>query len=386
MENNFDIKKYDKKVALGYKKIAELNFSGKNISEIASLLCAELYFYGALKKMPENAENVAAALREKTADCKNSLTRENAFAYSEALFALTEYYAAFGGDDERLSAVKIAEAFAEKFAFEAVDEKKNGGVNGETACGLFYSDCDEKAFACMRGFVDYTCVFGDKKLTGLIGCGINAFSSRDIKGEDFSLLSAVRFLEGTLAYSVYSGDGGLTGFVASLAERCFACGLGLNYSAKKSFAQTEGQSDTSAAASLFSLYLKLYSISGETKFRDYARRLWFNGLQFCQREDGGAGEDFLVTKENLELKVATYEDFTASCLYSEALCAYAANKKYFENFGDGITRDRLGRIFMGDKLFVRDQSGFFGKDLIEVPTMTAFDKETALQLRLKVCF
>ena len=68
MENNFDIKKYDKKVALGYKKIAELNFSGKNISEIASLLCAELYFYGALKKIPENAENVAAALREKTAE------------------------------------------------------------------------------------------------------------------------------------------------------------------------------------------------------------------------------------------------------------------------------------------------------------------------------
>lgn len=389
MENNFDIKKYDKKVALGYKKIAGLNFNERKTEELSALLCADLYFYGALKKIPEHAEKAVAALCEKTADCRNSLNGENAAVYSEALFALTEYHAAFGGEAERLAASKIAEAFAENFCFETVDEKKpDKKANDEnaTASELFCSDCGENAFACMRGLVDYLCVSGDKKLSGLIKSGINTFFSRDIRGENFSLISAVRFLEGALAYAVYTDDGGLTGFVCSFAERCFIYGLGLNYSAKKSFAQTAGQSDTAATASLFSLFLKLYSVCGETKFRDYARRIWFNGLQFCQREDGGAGEDSLVTEESPELKAATYEDFTASCLYAEALCAYAANKKYFENFGDGITRDRFGRIFMGDKLFVRDQSGFFGKDLIEVPTMTAFDKETALQLRLKVCF
>ena len=37
-------------------------------------------------------------------------------------------------------------------------------------------------------------------------------------------------------------------------------------------------------------------------------------------------------------------------------------------------------------MFARDESEFFGRDLIEIPSLTSFDKETNLQLKLKLNF
>ena len=46
------------------------------------------------------------------------------------------------------------------------------------------------------------------------------------------------------------------------------------------------------------LALELYRITKEDRYRVLARRIWFNGLQFCQRPNGGVGPNTCVDKNN----------------------------------------------------------------------------------------
>ena len=109
-------------------------------------------------------------------------------------------------------------------------------------------------------------------------------------------------------------------------------------------------------------------------------------MQFCQREKGQVGTDVFTTEQNSSLKVARYEiKQITTPLYAIGLKCFAGNKHLFEEAGE-LFKDRRGRYFLGDKMFGRDLSGFFGRDLIEIPTLTAFDSQTAMQLDLKLVF
>lgn len=159
----------------------------------------------------------------------------------------------------------------------------------------------------------------------------------------------------------------------------------LIYSAGENFSACD-RSDPFAAAAWFLFFTLLYKKTGNDLYCHQARRMWFNGLQFCQRENGGVGYDSFVSAADPVLKAETYFEKRLTPLYADALYGYEKNKALFCEEDGEVKKDRYGRYFIGDKLFARDISEFFGNDLIEIPSLTSFDEQTARQLRLKTTF
>ncbi len=158
----------------------------------------------------------------------------------------------------------------------------------------------------------------------------------------------------------------------------------LNYSFSNDMKDTANPATTALA---FKFFTELYTKTCNTKYRYYARRVWFNAMQFCQREKGEVGLDYAPTRENGGiLQVKQYESPYLLPLYALGLCTYVKNKKLFEEEESEVKKDLMGRYVIGDKIFAKDESGFFGNDLIEIPSLTSFDKQTALQLKLKILF
>lgn len=139
--------------------------------------------------------------------------------------------------------------------------------------------------------------------------------------------------------------------------------------------------------------LKLFRLTDDLTYKTLARRIWFNGLQFCQRFNGGAGTNSCVTAENPVLKINSYEaPFCCTMRYAEGLLYAAENEEIFADNGGEIFRDERGRVFMGDKLLAEDLSGLvagerytaFGKELVNIPSLTDYPEETAKAVSLKI--
>lgn len=158
----------------------------------------------------------------------------------------------------------------------------------------------------------------------------------------------------------------------------------LNYSFSNDMNDTANPATTALA---FKFFTELYLKTGNTKYRYYARRIWFNAMQFCQRENGEVGIDYAPKRENGGiLKIKEYDVPYLLPVYALGICTYVKNKKLFEEEESEVKKDLAGRYVIGDKIFAKDESGFFGKDLIEIPSLTSFDKQTALQLKLRLLF
>ena len=386
MENNFDLKKYDKKVALNYNFLASKK--PESFSGAAWALYGETCHFSAGQKFPENADAAFEKIRSclSGGKCGNLNGGKNGdlnggenddfsvTALSEALLAVIEYAVAFGGEGAFLCAEKICVALREK-----IEER-----GAELSAG-------EKCFI-SNAFSAYHCATNDEKAKAECLKILNEFgllsesfakSLAEFLSDEISPEELARLAKSALDMSVSAGEQKYKAFAAEALNYCLTKGLSLNYAAKNSF---KNASYTSAAATsvLFSLCVKFYKITGDGKYSYFARRMWYNGLQFCQRAEGGAGEDSVACGENRYLQVTRYLNDRDGCYLAEALAVYFKNKHIFAESGGDITRDKSGRILMGDKIFAFDESGFFGKDLIEIPTMTAFDKDVALQLRLKI--
>lgn len=423
MEKNFDLKKYDKKVALNYNYLA-----GKNAESFSSAtwaLYGETCHFFAGQKFPENEKK----LLEIISDGLNELNNLSITELAESLITLTEYSVATGDERALACAERVALTLEKKVGkyselspsdaltratFPEGDGKRGENKNADTLpegdggkgenknanaiaeeCGA----CDEKCFA-IDALSGFCCAVNDQKAKQTAQNLLNEFfcaclnfeygESADNSFAYFETLSnkltpegLTRLSRGALNFAVLFENEKLKKFAADALNYCLIKGLSLNYAAKNSFKNAKF---TSAAATsiLFSLCLKFYKITGDNKYSYFARRIWYNGLQFCQRIEGGAGEDSVVSEGDRILQITRYLGERDGGYIAEALAAYLKNKQIFAEAGGEINKDKSGRILMGDKIFVRDESGFFGKDLIEIPTMTAFDKEVALQLKLKL--
>lgn len=365
MENNFDLKKYDKKVALNYNFLA----SAKPNDFLGSVraLYGETCHFSAGQKFPENETALFDAVCFSiNGDGVKDLS---AVELAEALCGITEYAVA-GGSEKALSlAEKIYSLLCAKTNGFACESAAGERCFFAEALSLYFcATNDEKAKdSCLKILNDF----------GAISSFYEALSD-EVSPEEF-----VRLAKSALNMFVATGEQRYKTFAAESLNYCLTKGLSLNYAAKNSFKNAKY---TSAAATsvLFSLCVKFYKITGDGKYSYFARRIWYNGLQFCQRAEGGAGEDSVASGENRYLQVTRYLNDRDGCYLAEALAVYFKNKQIFAESGGDITRDKSGRVLMGDKIFAFDESGFFGKDLIEIPTMTAFDKDVALQLRLKI--
>lgn len=189
---------------------------------------------------------------------------------------------------------------------------------------------------------------------------------------------------GLIRFAEFTNKSAVNCVIGQLFDNFLVSAQSLNYSSAISF-NDKSESDAKATAKSLEVALGLLNNTKDNRYLTIARRIWFNGMQFCQRDMGQVGSD-TFTNENTRLKVKQYQiKQITTPLYATGLKCYNLNKGLFEEEGN-IIKDRRGRIFLGDKMFAKDVSGFFGKDLIEIPTLTAFDKETNLQLDLQILF
>lgn len=376
MENNFDLKKYDKKVALNYRWLGEQKPRG--LGESSAALYGEACHYLYSGKLPQNSGELSAAIRaELSGDCSAYSIK----LLSEAAIALTEYAVCLQQEGD-CSASATALAATERAL-------KQISVRAEI-CGA-----EDKLFALDAAACHYVCAKSDSSLKLY-----NALCELlKIKGDGSRLLvelcggasgqktlsveALVRLCRAIFNIAIYENSAEEQTRAEDILRLCLDAGLTLNYSAKNDYFNPTYASAT-ATAMIFSQCVRFYKLCGEQKYLSAARKIWYNGLQLCQRAEGFAGDDSVVINKSDRLCVTRYACPRASGYYAEALAVYAKNKELFAEAGGDVFRDKSGRIFMGDKIFAREESGFFGKDLIEIPTLTAFDKDVALQLRFNL--
>ena len=138
-----------------------------------------------------------------------------------------------------------------------------------------------------------------------------------------------------------------------------------------------------AVVDSFMLAIRLYKITSDEKYRTLARRIWFNGLDFCQRENGGVGPNTCATVENPVLKISMYEaPFCCTMRYAEGLLEYTRNKDLFEwNPQAEETTDEIGRHFVDDKLIV-----LVNGEKKPIFSCAEFSEEEAKKLELTIVY
>lgn len=138
-----------------------------------------------------------------------------------------------------------------------------------------------------------------------------------------------------------------------------------------------------AVVDSFILATELYYLTGEQDYLTLARRIWFNGLDFCQRSNGGAGPDTCVTPEQPILKVKMYEaPFCCTMRYAEGLLEYSKNKDLFEwDCSAPETTDEYGRHFVDDKLIV-----MYKGEKVPIFSCRDYSEEEAEKIELRVIY
>ncbi|MBE5764915.1 MAG: hypothetical protein E7339_04890 [Clostridiales bacterium] len=242
-----------------------------------------------------------------------------------------------------------------------------------------------RSLSALNGIADFYAITRDKDALLLFNKVITNLNKLNFNNSQDNCYDYLCFISGALKLAQMSDNIAVYEPIARLFDNLCVKAQSLNYGVAISFINKKECSSAATAKSL-EVALTFYALLQDERYKSLARRIWFNGLQFCQREKGQTGADTFTTEDAPNLKVSRYEvKQIVTPLYAIALKCYAANKELFEESGE-LFKDRRGRYFIGDKMFARDVSGFFGRDLIEIPTLTAFDSQTAIQLDFKLTF
>lgn len=359
---------YDKKLVKHYANLCEITKrKGNELSATSfDLITAFCLYFKNAKKPAYNAEKIIDSLKDSFLMENFSVsTSDDLLKTSSALYALANYKLAtsnseYDGFTEQLFALLLSGA---SDALNSEDSK------------LFYS-----GLSCLNAISSYDGL--NKSCLGkqfYLLCKQKLANKNPIADNapcDLLLLCAI----GAFYYEKQDK----LQLCESIFESICYNALSINFAIGKSLLSPQVSSPSATALAL-KLCTLLYHHTGKDLYRFMLRRIWFNGMQFCQRPNGGVGYDSFVLSGQT-LGVISYEQDELSPVYAEGLSLYCKHQELFCEKDGEVIKDSFGRYFIDDKMFARDVSGFFGKDLIEIPSLTSFDKETALQLKLKLNF
>lgn len=253
------------------------------------------------------------------------------------------------------------------------------------------------AFIPIDGLAHYYAVTRDKSLEMLLNYAIWQFMSLDkirLGMQTHATLTAAR---GILKYYEVSKYKEHLEYVKDIFDLYITHGMTATYENYNWFGDLHEKNWTEPCAVVDSLILalELHRITREKKYAVMARRIWFNGLQFCQRPNGGAGPNTCVDRNAPYLQISFYEAQQCCTMrYPEGLYWYQKNSKLF-HWQDGTPVWEDGRYFVDDWLLAEDVNDVFpahkhyeidGKRLIRIPSLTATDESTARKACLRVIF
>lgn len=287
--------------------------------------------------------------------------------HSWLLRGLLEYWQITGSAEAKKYADGIVEGLflpAEKhyhlYPADRIPEKQgnvSGSRSGE-APGWRLSTDRGCAFMCIDGLSEYYRLTGDRRVRNMLCTIIGKYLEIDFGGQKLQTHAVLSAARGILTLYSATGDEKLLADAETVFAQYIKNGMTLTYENFNWFGRPDSWTEPCAVVDSFILALRLHGISGRDEYLRLARRIWFNGLSFCHRANGGAGPNTCVTEENRVLKVSMYEaPFCCTMRYCEGLVYADRYRSLLTQEPAQITTDRHGRRFIGDRLLVKNAAG-----------------------------
>ena len=311
--------------------------------------------------------------------------------HSWFLRGLIEYSIAFNSTFAKEVAKSTVEnlylPIAEWYERYPIDRNKiDGDVSGHSAerlNGWKLSTDVGCAFMCVDGLAHYFALTKDKKVKEFLDKVIGVFDSLDKVKLGFQTHTTLSCVRGILKLFETTGEEKYFNIAKRTFDEYLNCGMTLTYQNYNWYGRKDSWTEPCAVVDSFILATEIYKITRIEKYLTVARRIWFNGLQFCQRNNGGAGTDSCATKEFPFLKMNTYEaPFCCTMRYSEGLLEYLKNKELFGWDSNATEKiDQEGRRFVDDKLIV-----LLNGQKVPIFSCVDLDREQIEKVQLKIIF
>ena len=259
-----------------------------------------------------------------------------------------------------------------------------GGVSGDVVDvmdGWKLSSDVGCAYMCVDGLAHYYAYTKDEKCLRFLQEVIAVFRETDFVKYGFQTHTTLSCLRGILKLYEITERQEYLNLVQEKFSLYLRFGMTLTYENYNWFGKEDSWTEPCAVVDSLLLSSKLYEITKEERYLTLARRIWLNGLQFCQRENGGAGPNQCVTLNQPILKISMYEaPFCCTMRYTEGLLEYHKHPDLFEwDATKEVVQDELGRKFVDDRLLVECA----GK-IRPIFSCNTIEKEVAEGLELKI--
>ncbi|MBR2968474.1 MAG: hypothetical protein IKC36_01375 [Clostridia bacterium] len=264
----------------------------------------------------------------------------------------------------------------------------DGGVFGnctEIISGWKLSTDIGCAFMCFDGLAKYYQKTSDARVKSFLDTGIELFKTIDLVKYKFQTHTSLTFLRGVLTLYQVTGDASYLDLVKEKFLFYVKNGMTLTYENFNWFGREDTWTEPCAVTDSLILSIELFKETGEEQYKTLARRIWFNGLQFCQRINGGAGPNTCVTPSQPILSTSPrfYEAHLCCTMrYAEALLYFSKNEPLFTwNENGDATADEYGRRFIDDVLLVKVNGA-----VTPIFSCNTIEREQAEKLQLLVIF
>ena len=273
---------------------------------------------------------------------------------------------------------------ADKYKDYPLTREKQGGVSGNITAiknGWKLSSDVGCAFMCVDGLAHYYKHTKDARVKEFLDKVLAFFETIDYVAIGFQTHTTLSCARGILTLYHATGEKKYLELAQSIFAQYVQYGMTLTYENFNWFGCEDTWTEPCAIVDSFILATELYKITKKSEYRMWARRIWFNGMQFCQRKNGGAGPNTCVTAKQPILQISLYEaPFCCTMRYAEGLLEYTKNKELFAWDKEAeIETDVYGRKFVDDKLLVMQDDKI-------VPLFSGHTLEEGSQISLKVIF
>ncbi|MBQ8320066.1 MAG: glycoside hydrolase family 127 protein [Clostridia bacterium] len=264
-------------------------------------------------------------------------------------------------------------------------EKGIGGVSGTNAKvlnGWQTSSDIGCAYMSVDGLAKYYQLTKDQTTRKLLDKVIETFVATDFVKYGFQTHTTLTCIRGILTMYEATGEEKYLSIVKEKFALYIRHGMTLTYENFNWFGREDTWTEPCAVVDSLILATELYKITNDREYLTLARRIWFNGLQFCQRDHGGAGPNTCITETQRTLKVSMYEaPFCCTMRYAEGLLEYKQNEALFSwDEKAEVVTDEKGRRFVDDKLLVEYQ----GKLVPIFSCNTFLSKEEVMAVQVTV--
>lgn len=274
-------------------------------------------------------------------------------------------------------------------AYPTVDRGADGDVSGTFAgeCGGWTLSTDVGcAFIALDGLSAAYGILREEKLKKFIDKRIEFFLSLDKIRYRVQTHTTLTVCRSVIRMYLITGDERYLIGGKKLFDFYVRHGMTYTYENFNWFGREDTWTEPCAVVDSLIAAMYLYRELNDKSYLVLARRIYFNGFNLCQRNNGGAGTNTCVTQAAPVWKAHTYEaEFCCSMRMSEGLYKISlfANELFAETEKkEEVTRDEYGRYLKGDRLLCSVNGGA----LTELPKIYRYSREDLCGLRLKIIF